>query len=384
MAALSRLDLGPNLRTWLGPGFFSTLLAPRIGMAGAASRAEPSPPEAIPRERALRVLSSRASTADAERSGWVSSQLPSATRIYGNHHLDSTRWDVYEPRACDIIVSTSYKCGTTWAQQILSWLLRDEAAAGLSVNEVSPWVDACFMGVEKDELRERLAALPDRRFLKSHLPLDGLPYYPEVHYLIVGRDPRDVFMSLHNHYRNYTDLIFGVMNDPERLVGEPLAACPEDPRALWRDWISRGSFEWESEGFPFWANMGHTQSYWEHRALPNFLFLHYSDMLADLDGAVRKIVDFAGIDASEARIRRTVEETTFARVKERADALPEDEDPSRIAFRGGAGAFFYKGVNGRWREVLTEDDLALYEAAKARVLSPDCAAWLEHGGPIPA
>ncbi len=53
-------------------------------------------------------------------------------------------------------------------------------------------------------------------------------------------------------------------------------------------------------------------------------------------------------------------------------------------WKGGAAAFFFKGNNGRWRDVLTEDDLAMYEAAKGRVLSPDCAAWLEQGGPVSA
>jgi aryl sulfotransferase len=305
------------------------------------------------------------------------------TRSYRNHHLDSTRWEVYQPRAGDMVVTTSYKSGTTWTQQILSWLLLGDAAAVGELREVSPWVEARFMGLSREDLRARIDGLADRRFLKSHLPLDGLPYYPDVHYIVVGRDPRDVFMSLFNHYHNYTELVLGVMNDPEQLVGEPLAVCPEDPRELWRDWISRGSFEWEQEGYPFWANMGHTQSYWPYRRLPNFLFLHYADMLEDLEGAVRKIVEFARIDASEARIQRAVEETTFARVKQRADALPEDEDGSRIAFRGGAGSFFFKGVNGRWRDVLYEEDLALYERAKARALSPDCAAWLEQGGPVP-
>jgi aryl sulfotransferase len=313
----------------------------------------------------------------------VAPPIPQVTREYRNHHLDSTRWEVYQPRAGDIIVTTSYKSGTTWAQQILSWLLLGDAAAVSEMREVSPWVDACFMGESKADLGERVASLPDRRFLKSHLPLDGLPYYPEVHYLIVGRDPRDVFMSLHNHYHNYTELIYEVMNDPERLVGEPIAPCPNDPRELWREWIGRGSFDWESEGHPFWANMGHTQSYWEFRSLPNFLFLHYSDLLADLDRAVRRIVEFAGIDASEERIRKTVEETTFARVKERVTALSEEEDSSRIAFRGGAESFFYKGVNGRWRDVLEPEDLELYESAKARVLTPDCATWLEQGGLVP-
>ena len=51
--------------------------------------------------------------------------------------------------------------------------------------------------------------------------------------------------------------------------------------------------------------------------------------------------------------------------------------------QGGENAFIFKGTNGRWRDFLREDELALYEAAKARVLAPDCAAWLENGGPVP-
>ena len=36
------------------------------------------------------------------------------SRIYQNHHLDSTRWDKFIPRPDDIVITTSYKAGTTW------------------------------------------------------------------------------------------------------------------------------------------------------------------------------------------------------------------------------------------------------------------------------
>lgn len=39
-------------------------------------------------------------------------------------------------------------------------------------------------------------ALEHRRFFKSHLPLDALPYREEAKYIYVGRDTRDVFMSM--------------------------------------------------------------------------------------------------------------------------------------------------------------------------------------------
>ena len=51
-------------------------------------------------------------------------------------------------------------------------------------------------------------------------------------------------------------------------------------------------------------------------------------------------------------------------------------------FAGGTASFFFKGSNGRWKEVLDETDLAMYEDTKARVLSADCADWLENGGSV--
>ena len=42
--------------------------------------------------------------------------LPVMNRVYQNHHLDSTRWDLYKPRPDDIIITTAYKAGTTWTQ----------------------------------------------------------------------------------------------------------------------------------------------------------------------------------------------------------------------------------------------------------------------------
>ena len=43
---------------------------------------------------------------------------PERTRIYQNHHLDSTRWDGFVHRPDDIVIATSYKSGTTWTQRL--------------------------------------------------------------------------------------------------------------------------------------------------------------------------------------------------------------------------------------------------------------------------
>ena len=298
------------------------------------------------------------------------------TRIYQNHHLDSTRWDVYEPREGDVIVTSAYKAGSTWTQQIVMLLLGGSPESILELRNLSIWIDARFRRGSKAELAEQLRARAGRRLLKTHLPLDGLPWHPQPRYLVGGRDPRDVFMSLHNHYGGYTELAYAALNDPEGLVGDPLPRCPEDPRVLWRSWINRGWFPWEHEGWPFWSNMHHTQSYWDRRDRPNFLFVHHADMLRDLASEVRRIARFLGIDASDEQVATIVATTSFASVKQAVDEHP-DAGPQML--EGGLRRFFHAGTAGRWREVLTAEDLELYEATKRRVLTPDCAAWLEHG-----
>jgi aryl sulfotransferase len=51
-----------------------------------------------------------------------------------------------------------------------------------------------------------------------------------------------------------------------------------------------------------------------------------------------------------------------------------------VLFERGGDTFIHKGTNGRWRDVLDEDEIALYHRAMARTLPSDCARWLEQGG----
>jgi aryl sulfotransferase len=302
---------------------------------------------------------------------------PSLTREYRNHHLDSTRWRVYEPRDGDVVVTTSYKSGTTWMQQILHGLIFRGDPQAPPAMACSPWVDRRFVE-PLPELKKLLDGMQHRRFVKSHLPLDGLPYYPNVRYVVVGRDPRDVFMSLWNHYGNYTDVQMERLNGGEGFVGAALPPPPtmddEDAlRRLFRQWMTRGWFSWEQEGWPFWSNLGHTQSYWNFRQLENMLFVHYADLLADPAAEIQRVADFIGESLTQEELAHVVESTAIDNM--RSAYAPLDEG-FRLGFRGGVETFVYKGTNGRWRGVLGEEDLALCERATARVLSPDCAAWL--------
>ena len=66
---------------------------------------------------------------------------------------------------------------------------------------------------------------------------------------------------------------------------------------------------------------------------------------------------------------------TFEAMKRRAPEIGQFERN----FVGGGESFLHKGTNGRWRDVLSEGELARYEAAVAKFLTPELAAWLERG-----
>ena len=247
----------------------------------------------------------------------TSEGTPAVTRVYQNHHLDSTRWTDYQARDGDVIITTSYKAGTTFTQCILMSLICGGVDSLKRLeDDVSPWIDARPVPMPLEEIYATIEAQTHQRFLKSHLALDGLPYFENVHYLIVARDPRDVFMSFANHYGNYTELAYEVLNGGTR-VGSALPPVEQDIRKFWTNWITQGWFDWESEGYPFWGNLHHIQTYWDFRQLPNFHFLHYGDMLADLPGTIRRIATWIGHAASDEDIARVAAEVNFASIKQK-------------------------------------------------------------------
>ena len=119
----------------------------------------------------------------------------------------------------------------------------------------------------------------------------------------------------------------------------------------------------------------HLSTWWEFRDLPNVLFVHYADLKADLETEIRRIADFCDIEVDGAAWPAILPSVGFEAMRAEARG---SEDPIARALEGGAQRFFFKGDNGRWRGVLTEEDLALYETA-ASTLDPVLRRWLEGG-----
>ena len=302
---------------------------------------------------------------------------PERIHEYRNHHLDSTRWDHFNFRDGDIVVTTAYKAGTTWTQRILAALiLGPEVAPAGGLSGVSPWIDARFMG-PIEPMIATVDAQQHRRFVKSHLAADGIRYVPEAKYVVVGRDTRDVFMSVWNHYTAYTDLAFSLFNDADR-PGPEFPRPPATPRELWPRWISEGWFDWEPDGWPMWSHHHHLATWWDARDQPNVHFMHYGDMLGNIEGEMRRLAAFCEIDVPEDSWPAIVAAVQIDAMRELAKGPDGTADMSAMIFEGGIDRFLFKGTNGRWRDVLTADDLTLYDKAVAS-LDPGLRAWLEGG-----
>jgi aryl sulfotransferase len=299
-------------------------------------------------------------------------KFPAVKHLYQNWGMDSLRWNFFKPRGDDIVVATTYKAGTTWAQAIVANLIF-AGKLPASIAELSPWIEQRINPLEL--VLTRVENQSHRRAVKSHLPLDGLPFYKNVRYLCVGRDPRDIFMSFWNFYGHFTPQMIGFTNAVPGRVGEELRPCPDDIHELWRHWMTHSCFPWERDGYPFGSVLHHSQTWWDYRHLPNILLVHFEDLLADLEAQVRHIADFLEISPPADAWPMIIKNCTFAEMKKHSEELMPQ---LKMLLTGGGDSFFHKGTNGRWRDVLSHDELRLYDAAADRELSTDCRRWLEH------
>lgn len=300
---------------------------------------------------------------------------PTVKHVYQNAVMDSTRWEAFVPRDGDIVISTSYKAGTTWMQGICAALVFQAPTPPVPQDELTPWLDAKFSGPTDDVLAQ-LEGLTNRRYIKTHTPLDGVVYHDNIKYIVVGRDGPDVFMSMWNHWHNMTPEFIASMNDAPDRVGPTIPEPPDDVTDAFDDWLTKASFDWESDGYPFWSHLSHIQSWWDYRHLDNILFVHFADLLRDLDGEMRKISAYLDIPVNEEIWPELVKGVTFGEMKSKAGMMAPGA--TKGAWKDTSN-FFHKGTSRRWEGVLRPDQIEHYRKIAKAKLEPELEHWLEHG-----
>ena len=275
-------------------------------------------------------------------------------RHYGHAVWDSKRWQGFEARSDDILVCTPYKSGTTWMQMICALLVFQKTPLDQPLADISHWLD--LRAAPAGYVHAILAAHAHRRIIKTHTPLDGLPWFPDAKHICVLRDPRDVIFSVMNHFKNTNPEADAMFMWEMREQDAP--ALPEDPNDFFQMWLSRGSFDWESDGAPYWSFFRHGYSFWQHRAEANIKMVHYADLKADLEGQMRDIASYLGIDVPDALWPDLVQAATFESMK--ANANRTTPDTNYNMWKDNA-AFFNTGKSGQWQDILTPQSLQILD-----------------------
>jgi aryl sulfotransferase len=263
---------------------------------------------------------------------------------------DSGRWNGFPFRRGDIVISTRSKSGTTWLQMICALLIFQVPDPPAPLATLSPWLDALI--TPKEEVYRRLEAQQHRRFIKTHTPLDGIPFDERVTYMVVARDPLDMAVSLYHQGDNLNRARV------RQLTGQTESGSRQE-RAPVREWL----LEWiEEDASPLdemdslSGVMWHLSDAWDRRGRSNVVLVHYDDLLLDLEGEMRRLARLLSIAVPAPLWPTLINAATFTTMRSRAERLA----PNPSGILKNPAAFFRRGTSGSGRELLTESELAHY------------------------
>jgi hypothetical protein len=266
-------------------------------------------------------------------------------------------------------------------QMICALLIFQDPVLPCRLTDLSPWLD--MQTAPLAEVVRALEAQSHRRFIKTHTPLDGLPFDERVTYVGVGRDPRDVALSFANHFDNMNlEVLFSAraeavgLDDLAELMPEGPPAIPADLNERFGQWVQE-DFD-PGGGTPCLAlTVHHLGTFWDRRSEDNIVLFHYSDLQADLAVEMRRLADSLGIAVDEEAWPTLVSAASFQSMRSRADELAPAIDVA--GFWHSNTSFFNKGANGQWRAVIRDEQLRRYEIRLRELAAPDLAQWATNG-----
>jgi aryl sulfotransferase len=300
-----------------------------------------------------------------------------ALRRYRGFMADSARWERFNFRPDDVVISTPSKCGTTWMQTIVGMVLYDRVDLGAPISTISPWLDMLIRTDE--EVFGILDRQSHRRFMKTHTPLDGVPRLDSVTYIAVVRHPLDVALSDLDHAENMrrdhvVELRTGASGalDPNLPAqGDP----PDDPGEFLRWFIDNDEAPTGSGPNGLADYCRQIRTYWEARNEPNVHLFHYADMWDDLDAEMRRVAAALGVTVDEDRWPAFVEAAGFTSMRSRAAATAPD---AHMDIWASPERFFRSGGTRDWASMLRPEEIAHFQE-RLHELAGDAADWVLNG-----
>ncbi|MEL6583986.1 MAG: sulfotransferase domain-containing protein [Pseudomonadota bacterium] len=272
----------------------------------------------------------------------------------------TAHWEAIAFHPGDVIVATVPKSGTTWTQALVSAMLSATPGAGYTFDGLSPWADCSLREVAP--LAEKLATVPGRRCLKSHAPLEALPWSDELFYVACYRHPLDAHFSMRTHVARMAEHM-------DLKARFPL----DDPAATFEHFLEEDAPENGTDNMTLASIARHFESVRARLDQPNVVLLHYADLKRDPLGEARRLAGALGVALSDEMLSAIVDGAGFEKMRERARANPGETFTA-------TPDFFAEGTSNKWAGHLSDAQLAAYAAKADALMSPQTRAWLENGG----
>ena len=238
----------------------------------------------------------------------------------------------YEPSDHDVFVVTYVKSGTNWMMQLAHQLLFHGAGEFEHIHCVVPWPDTALMGpmtnyaIPLRDPRVWQVSPEGKRVVKTHFRWEDVPYSPKAKYIIVIRDPKDVFVSSYH---------FFVKDGPLSFTNMSVAAFLET-------FLSDNFFMGGS-----WAAV--TAAYWAQRDKPNVLICSFKEMRGDLAASVERVAHFLDVDASPEILKTVTERASFGYMK----TIDDKFSTGKFLSLRAAAPMVRKGADGGSSELIS-------------------------------
>jgi hypothetical protein len=259
----------------------------------------------------------------------------------------------YVPGKQDVFVSTFAKSGTNWMMQIAHQLIWHGAGEFEHIHSVVPWPDIQVMrgfmrhyAIPFEDARDWETSPERKRVIKTHFDWNLLPYSEDARYIMVIRDPKDVFVS------SYFFLKDGILGPAMPSVDTWYKLFLSDGFMIGGSWAAN------------------TAGYWAQRQRPNVLIVSFKSMKRDLKATVRKVAQFLDIQAPEPLIGVVGEKSSFEYMK----AIDHKFRMGKMIPWRPEGAMMRKGTQGGSSELLNRErqrEMDAYFIAELKRLGSD-------------